>query len=391
VSADATLAGGASDSISGVSGSGWVGTVFVQGRTLGSTTLTVQAAGYADGSATVTVDPSGFVTFNGDFSTTSFSGDTGLAVYAARLDPDTLTYAENQPVRGGLTVEVPVTSSDVSVGTIVGSPAQFDGGESYNGSVAFHPVSPGSSVLSLGVPAGFSTPANYQQLTATVTKPHIGLYYCPYYCYSTFAVGRDLEVPVGVYLDAVPPSSITLTVTSSDGTVVTVSRDGTLAGGNSDTIPGVTSSGWVGTVFAQGRSGGSTTLTAHAAGYIDGAATVAVDPAGFVTFTGDFSTTTSSPDSPIGVYAARLDPLTLNYAETQPVRGGLTVNVPVVSSTESVGTITGSPAIFNGGDQSNAGSAFHPQSEGITAVGVLTAAGFSTPSNYRGFTVTVTP
>jgi hypothetical protein len=36
-------------------------------------------------------------------------------------------------------------------------------------STAFDPLSPGATNISIGTPAGFSTPSNYQQITATVS------------------------------------------------------------------------------------------------------------------------------------------------------------------------------------------------------------------------------
>ena len=84
------------------------------------------------------------------------------------LDPTFLNFQAQQAVRGGLTVSVPVTSGTTSVGTIVGSPAVFNPGDNGNANTAFAPVATGMSVLTVGVPAGFSTPSNGRQLTATV-------------------------------------------------------------------------------------------------------------------------------------------------------------------------------------------------------------------------------
>ena len=106
-----------------------VGTIFVQGRELGSTTLTVQAAGYNDGTSNVTVDPSGFILNMSTFTPPPSRRTRRSRVDAALLHPTTLDYSTSQPLRGGLTVNVPVTSSDTNVGTIVGSPATFNAGD----------------------------------------------------------------------------------------------------------------------------------------------------------------------------------------------------------------------------------------------------------------------
>jgi hypothetical protein len=55
------------------------------------------------------------------------------------------------------------------VGTITISPLVFNGGDSQQ-STAFDPVSVGSSNITISAPAGFSTPGNYQQITATVSQ-----------------------------------------------------------------------------------------------------------------------------------------------------------------------------------------------------------------------------
>jgi hypothetical protein len=389
----ATLAGGSSANIPGVTGSGSVASLSVQGRAVGTATLTAQAAGYTDGTGAVTVNPSGFVLLSpGDFTTTDFSGNTSLQLYAAMLDPATLAYTGNQAVRGGLTVSVDVMSDTPSAGTIAGSPAVFNPNETSNSSTAFAPQAPGSTVVSISTPSGFSTPSNYQQLTATVTAPHISLVSCPYYCSPPpFEVGKDLQIPVYVYLEAAPPSPVTITVTSSDGTVVTLSTDAALAGEDNASVAGVTGSGYVATVFVQGRALGSVTLTAQAAGYIDGTGLVTTNPSGFVLLSpGDFTTTSFSGDTTLQVYAAMLDPTSLAYAANQPVRGGLTVSVDVMSDTPSVGTITGNPAVFNPGDSQNSGTAFDPQATGTAVVSIDTPAGFSTPSNLQQITATVT-
>jgi hypothetical protein len=145
-----------------------VGTVFVQGRGVGNATLTVQATGYTNATGDVTVNPSGFYFNTSSFSTTAAAANTTLDLRAARLDPITLNVVTIQPVRGGLTVDVAVTSSNTAVGTIVGSPASFASGTSSNFSVLFNPATAGSSTLTVQTPPGFSPPSNGREITATV-------------------------------------------------------------------------------------------------------------------------------------------------------------------------------------------------------------------------------
>jgi hypothetical protein len=72
-------------------------------------------------------------------------------------------------VRAGLTVTVPVTSSNTAVGTITTSPLTFTA-PNLTVNTEFDPVGVGTSTISVGTPStgGFSTPNNFRQITATV-------------------------------------------------------------------------------------------------------------------------------------------------------------------------------------------------------------------------------
>ena len=165
-----TAAGGASLVLTVGAGSFSTPTFYVQALTdTGTAQFQTTASGYATGTSTVTFWPSGFTLLMSNFTTTTFSPNTALQIYTVVLDPTTLNYAGTQSLRGGLTVSVPVTNSDPTVGAIVGSPAVFNGGDGYlNASVAFDPNAAGTSTIGLITPPGFTTPSNYQQITATV-------------------------------------------------------------------------------------------------------------------------------------------------------------------------------------------------------------------------------
>src|SRR5438132_13781152 len=72
VSTDGTMAGGGTVTLTANPGTTFVGTVFVHGRGLGDTTLTVQAPGYNTASSAITVQPSGFVFYYCTFGTCDF-------------------------------------------------------------------------------------------------------------------------------------------------------------------------------------------------------------------------------------------------------------------------------------------------------------------------------
>jgi len=147
-----------------------VGTIYIQGRSIGTTTLIVHADGYNDDTMTVTIHPSGFsyALSTGNITTTTFSTNNTLSVQSMRLDPVTLNAAGAQVLRGGHgPVSVTVTSSNTTVGTIVGSPVVFNANESSK-TVQFDPLAVGTTTLAIPPPVGFSTPINLQQITATV-------------------------------------------------------------------------------------------------------------------------------------------------------------------------------------------------------------------------------
>jgi uncharacterized repeat protein (TIGR01451 family) len=171
ITTDGTLAGGTTVTFTNVT-STFAGSLFVQGRvSSGTTSLTVQAPGYADGVVPVTAQPSGFIINTGDFATTAGAGNTTIQILSAALNPATLNAQFFQAVRGGLSVNVPVTAADLTggpgVGTITTSPLTFT-----NSTVSlftqFDPAVVGTSQITVGVPAGFDTPSTSRQITVTV-------------------------------------------------------------------------------------------------------------------------------------------------------------------------------------------------------------------------------
>ena len=95
---------------------------------------------------------------------------------------------------------------------------------------------------------------------------------------------------------------MTVTVTSSNGAIATITKDGTLVGDTSLTFTNVTTT-TVGTIFIQGRSLGTTAVTVQAAGYNNGTSKVTVDPSGFVLRTSDFTTNTFAANRTLQVDA----------------------------------------------------------------------------------------
>ena len=375
---DGLVAGTASVTFPGVTGT-FVGSVFVQGRALGTATLTLQAAGYTTGNSVATVQPAGFVFNFTTINTVLFAGPTQVSISPGRLQPGTLIFQQVQAVRGGFSVQVPVSSTVPDVGDITPSPVVLNGGAS-SVLAQFTPSAVGTTRLNLGTPSGFSTPSSSQQITANVTLPTINL--------GNVDVGQDLQQSLSVFLTAAPPTATDVTITSADGTIATLSSDGTLVGGSSVTLPGVTGT-FAGTLVVQGRALGNTTLTARATNYADGTNAVTVTPAGFFFVSTDFTTTTFSPNTTLSIASARLQPTTFAFQQRQPVRARLSVPIPVSSSNTRVGVITLSPVVFPG-NQGSGTTALDPLTAGTTLLTLNTPAGFSTPNTSQQITATVT-
>ena len=347
-------------------------------------TLTVQAPGYNGATINVTVQPSGFAFTpgTGNIPTTTFSTNTTVTIIPARLDPATLNVAQVQPLRGGHpTVDVAVTSSLTTVGTIVGSPAVFDPAEPLD-QCAVRSRGRRRDDREASCPsAGFTTPSNLQQITATVTAPNITVG-------GSGLVGLDLQTSISLSLGVAPPSRLDVTVTSNNPAIATITKTSTAAGDGTlifEDVPATLPGTSIGTIFLQGRSLGTTTLTVQAPGYNDATINVTVQPSGFAFSPGttNFSTTPFSANTTLTVVSGQLDPATLNYLQTQALRGGHpTVNVSVTSSLSTVGTILNSPAIFDPTDAS-ANVQFDPVGGGATTVSLVPPAGFTPPSNLQ--------
>ena len=113
----------------------------------------------------------------------------------------------------------------------------------------FKPVSAGTATLAIsGTPTGFSTPSQYQQITATVTAPTLSI--------NSVNTGLNLENTTNVYLPVAPPNPVTVTVTSSGPDIATISTDGTVVGGSTLTFTNVTSAGYLPAIYVQGRHWG---------------------------------------------------------------------------------------------------------------------------------------
>jgi hypothetical protein len=366
--------------------SAYIGSIWIQGLKVGTTTITVSAPGYTAGTITVTVNPSGF-RINGyfaTFSTTTYSGPTGMAVYPSILNAD-LSYSQSSTLIPQVTpFSLSVASSSPAIGTVT-SPLTFQPNDTYE-YINFQPVAVGTTTLTLGTPpTGFSVSTSYQQSVVTVTTPVINV------GGQTTAV--HLINQIGLGLPDPPPTGqpVTVTLTSSDPTIFTVSSSPTVVGTASVTFPNTTGSG-VGTVYVQGQAAGSATLTMSAPGYTSGTSTILVEPTGFfLDYPGNsLSTTTLSGPYGLNVYTTGLDSngnLSATFLNVSP--GVAPFTVSLTNSAPAVGTLSANSVTFNPGDNQHSVN-FLPVAAGTDTVTLVTPAGFATPSQLQSVVATVT-
>lgn len=372
LSSDPTAVGSGTLTFNNISSS--TPSFYIQGLSLGSTTLTVTAPGYATTTIYVTVNPSGFTWVTPAFSVDP-NKDKTVTIAPAVLDATSLNYLKLLPLRGGASASVGLTSSNTAIGTIT-TPVAFTGNQSA-GTATFHSIVDGQTTLATVAPAGFSTPTTFGTITASVGLPGMTTN-------TNMTVGNGLEQSNNVALNTTPTSPVSVTITSNSTSIATVSTDPTVAGTGSVTFSSISST--TPNFYVQGMSEGTTTLTITATGYATTTVNVTVGKGGFVITSANFTAITGS-DTPVGIASELLDS-TLNYTGiVQPVRPGLTVSVTMTSDNTAAGTIT-SPIAFSGG-QSSSSATFHAVAVGTAHVSVGTPTGFSTPTSRTSVTATV--
>jgi hypothetical protein len=358
----------------------------------GSATLTASAPGYASKSATIVLSPSGFVLSGpGGLGTSGFTTNvgqkTGLVVNSAMLD-SAKNFVETQQLRAGFSTSISIAVDVSTIGFI--SPASIAlGGGSESAAAQFTAQSSGSAALTLSVPASFNRTNQYQSLTAVVSVPSLAL------SQSDFTVGQNLQTDGHVQLNGVAPSGgLDIVISSNDSAKLLLSNTPTGAGTASITvnIPAGFSASQSYYLQVLGNSGQASYM-ATASGFGNSTNSLTLGPSGVIIAgpngigATSFSTTSGAANSDIGVYSALLTS-SLAFSAIQPIRGGLSISVPVTSSATSVGTISTSPVTIGSGS-SFANTQFHPISSGNATLSVGTPSGFSTPSQFTSVSANV--
>ena len=157
----------------------------------GTATYTASAPGFADRTATINLTPSGVVitpTIYGPPDEAAVLNKEGpmppkgfilklsshktmsLSVWTVQLDPVSKRGADItvQSLRPGVTITVPLKSSNPNVGTIY-SPVAI-ASPHFDGAAVFTPVGAGSTEISVETPAGFTTAGNATTVPAIVQE-----------------------------------------------------------------------------------------------------------------------------------------------------------------------------------------------------------------------------
>jgi hypothetical protein len=365
--------------------------VFAQGlASSGSATLTASSTGYGPGQSTVNAAPSAFVLagpngIGGSFITGE-NVTTQLDVKPMQLD-GAGNAVQVQALAGGQTAVVTLTVANPNLGTVSPSSVTFTS----NMNDAITQFTAGSTVVSSSItanePAGFSTPSgSANNLSVSVTNLTMSC--------AAVTVGQNLENFTTCSLSGAASADTTITVSTSDATKLLLAVDPTVAG--SPTITRTIRAGGSSTapfyVYGLGNSG-TTTFGASGGGF-SATGTVTLMPSGFV-LVGPFGVgqnfTATAGGSPVDVMVQTgLLDASGNYVNTQALAGGLTANVTVTSSNTVVGTITGSPAMITGANNTNTVPvSFQPASAGTTTLTAVTPTGYTTPFQVASLNVTV--
>jgi hypothetical protein len=300
----------------------------------GPVNFTASANGFGSLTVPVTLSPSGFAIrtpfgLGSNFSLQLGSPNPTLEVDTVRLDTGGAVI-ETQPVAGGISVAVTVTSSNTSIGTIQTSPITIAAGQG-SASTNFHGVANGTTTVTASATGWTSG-----QVAVTVTSSNFLPVPSP-------TIGAFLQEQATLVLSLAAPAGglhVTLTSNSSLLKLSTVATAAGTASIGLDIGAGTNSA----TFYLQALgSSGSPTYKVSAPGYADAIMSVNLVPSGVVIL--GATTCVSACSVPAGgqlalnVTTAYLDPSTNVPQAPQALAGGAPLNVTLVNSNPAAGTV----------------------------------------------------
>jgi hypothetical protein len=318
-----------------------------------------------------------------------------ITIVAAMLD-ESLKVAGQQPLAGGVALEINLNNSNPKAGKLKSSKITLAGDGA--AVTAFEPAAEGDAVISAVQPAGFTVPSQFASVVMSVDKPGLSIV-------GDIYVGKDLQVTAILCLgDPAPPEGLKVTITSADPSKLLLSADEKKLGAGTLvlTVPAGKNTAQY---YLQGMSDtGIITYDAAAKGYRSREAKIGLAPSGFIVAydgygppdeasvvrkggtknTKEFyASLADAKQHPVlvGIWPVRLDPVTGCAADitVQPLRPGVSATVLLESSDPAVGTVESNINIKPGDEHVVA--RFTPLTKGKTMIRVNTPTGFSTPQN----------
>jgi hypothetical protein len=319
----------------------------------GSVTYTATVPSIGNATGTVSFAPSGILIqgpfgLGANFPVASGSAPVSLTVEAAQLDSSRnfVALGTVAPDSGGNGVSVNVTSSNTAVGTITSSPVAIPAGQ-IGATTGFQAVSAGSTTISVSVPNGFAIPNQYGSVGATVSTANIGLT-------DPGSIGKFLQGASTFSLGApAPAGGLTVTLTSSNSSLLLISASPTTPGSSSVgiVVPAGQSSG---TYYLQGlAAAGTVTYTGSANGFAPRTNTITLTPSGIVLGDG-INPGAMVFGNTVVVSMAQLDPATNSFMQIQQLAAGHAAVSIAMSTTVAGATITTPVTINPGTDSVNA-------------------------------------
>lgn len=374
----------------------------------GKASYTISAPGIGTATGIVAFAPSAILIV-GPYSAPRFSTTPGanpprISLVSARLD-SARKVAEEQPIAGGINVEVALVNSNSSAGSLIANRLTLAGGSS-NTVTYFKPAALGETSIAPAQPPGFTTPAERASIVATVVAPAIAIA-------GDIFLGKDLQTSATLALGQ-PASAdgLKVTLTSDDSSKLILSAREDQPGSGSLTItvpPGQHSAVY----YLQSLADwGTVSYTATAPGYQKRTAQIALARSGLMITceesgpppegnvlrkTGAHRTPeiyvslTAAEQRPIRIVAwtAYIDQATGRAADftVQPLRPGISARAVLTSSDPAVARIE-SPLVIQPGTN-RAFSRFIPVAKGKATISLQTPEGFSTPGNATSIPATV--
>ena len=381
VSASSAAPGQASTVVKGQTSQNTI--VYVQALSAtGSVSLTFSATGYQTASATVNLTPAvvELVAPQNIGTLTPLSAPLTFQAKLATYSTYT-TYSSSTPVLrpGAAPVSVQASFSGTAIGTLTPAQVTFNPGDSTQ-SISFQPTTPGTSLLSLSVPAGFTDPVSLRQQLLTVVPATVNFT-------SPMSVGYDLEKNNSIILASPVSSAINFTLTSSDPARLLLGNQANPNGVASLVVSIAANQTSSTSFYLIGlASSGTVALNVSSAGLPASNPTVTLRPSGFI-----FGTVPGSASVESQVYvpvqAQELDPQTLAPLGIFALRPGIaSVAVTMASSNPSV--IASPVTISMSAGTSQASATIVPRAAGTTTLSLEPQAGFSAPSSGASVTLT---